>query len=418
MGEAMVTRLSLAAVQAHDAGRGQPAGAAAPLEKALAENAQAEWLIRQGRCTEALDQCDKAQRLLTEGWCLAQRPAPGEFRATWCHSAFGPAGMEWDAAIKVLAENGFTAVLPNMLWGGTAYYESSVLPVAPEVKEKGDQIARCLAACRKYGVQCHVWKVNWNLSGRAPREFRDRMKQEGRTQVGFDGKPQDGWLCPSHPENRKLEVAAMVEVATKYAVDGIHFDYIRYPDAEHCFCAGCRERFQEAIGAKVENWPAAVRKDETLRAKWLDFRRSNITAVVAAVSEQVRQARPTCRISAAVFSNWPVDRDGVGQDWRLWCERGYLDFVCPMDYTPHTAEFESLVGRQLGWAGKVPCYPGIGLSTWQPPTDLVTLIEQITAARRLGAKGFTIFEFNAASAREVVPMCGMGITRKEVHSEK
>jgi hypothetical protein len=71
------------------------------------------------------------------------------------------------------------------------------------------------------------------------------------------------------------------------------------------------------------------------------------------------------------------------------------------------------VGRQLGWAGKVPCYPGIGLSTWQPPTDVATLIEQITAARRLGAKGFTIFEFNAASAREVVPMCGMGITRKE-----
>ncbi len=33
----------------------------------------------------------------------------------------------------------------------------------PLVKEKGDQIALCLAACRKYGVQCHVWKVNWNM---------------------------------------------------------------------------------------------------------------------------------------------------------------------------------------------------------------------------------------------------------------
>ena len=34
-------------------------------------------------------------------------------------------------------------------------------------------------------------------------------------------------------------------------------------------------------------------------------------------------------LSAAVFRNWSTDRDSVGQDWKLWCERGYLDFLCP-----------------------------------------------------------------------------------------
>jgi hypothetical protein len=72
-----------------------------------------------------------------------------------------------------------------------------------------------------------------------------------------------------------------------------------------------------------------------------------------------------------------------------------------------------MVAQQIAWAGKVPVYPGIGLSTWTPPTDVVKVIEQIRAAREKGAKGFTIFEFNAASAREVVPMLGKGITRKE-----
>jgi uncharacterized lipoprotein YddW (UPF0748 family) len=362
---------------------------------------------------EALAGADKVHHQLLNLLCTYQVSPPGEFHAMWCHSAFGPQGMDWDAAIKTLAENGFTAIFPNMLWGGTAYYESTVLPVAPEVKEKGDQIALCLAACKKYGVQCHVWKVNWNMGGRAPREFAERMKAAGRTQVRFDGKPEAAWLCPSHPDNQKLETDAMVEVATKYDVDGVHFDYIRYPDRDGCFCPGCRERFEKAAGVKVATWPADVRKDPALAPKWLDWRRSNITAVVAAVSEVVHKARPKCKVSAAVFSNWPVDRDNVGQDWKLWCERGYMDFVCPMDYTPHTAQFGNMVAQQIAWAGKVPVYPGIGLSTWTPPTDVVKVIEQIRAAREKGAKGFTIFEFNAASAREVVPMLGKGITRKE-----
>ncbi|MBM4032359.1 MAG: hypothetical protein FJ291_11290 [Planctomycetes bacterium] len=119
------------------------------------------------------------------------------------------------------------------------------------------------------------------------------------------------------------------------------------------------------------------------------------------------------KTSAAVFPNWAVDRDGVGQDWRLWCERGWLDFVCPMDYTPHIASFENLVKQQLEWAGKVPCYPGIGLGVWPPGDNVVKLIDFIQAARKPGTKGFTIFEYTAPVARDIVPLCGKGITRPE-----
>jgi uncharacterized lipoprotein YddW (UPF0748 family) len=390
----------------------QADGFAKSLNEAKVKAVLARGLVKEGKCIESLDTADAAHRLYVQALCLAQRSVPGEHRAFWCHSAFGVQNKSWDEAIKILADNGFTAILPNMLWGGSAYYESKVLPVAPEVKERGDQVAACVAACRKYGVQCHVWKVNWNMGGRAPREFADRMKREGRTQVGFDLKPLDAWLCPSHPENQKLELDSMLEVATRYDVDGIHFDYIRYPDADHCFCGGCRERFEAGLGSKVAAWPADVRRGPALAAKWQDFRRANITRLVAAVSEAVRKARPRVKISAAVFANWPVDRDGVGQDWRLWCERGYLDFVCPMDYTPHAGEFEGLVRKQLKWAGRVPCYPGIGLATWTPSGDVCRLIDFIEIARRAGAPGFTVFEYRAAEASEVVPLCGLGITRK------
>jgi uncharacterized lipoprotein YddW (UPF0748 family) len=392
-------------------GAGSSHSAVFKMEEAQDLLGKAKSLCAEKRFAEAIAAAEEANRRVLEGICMVQQSAKGEHRAFWCHSAFGVGGMEWDEAIKALADNGFTAIVPNMLWGGAAFYQSKVLPVAPEVNQKGDQIAKCLAACRKYGVACHVWKVNWNLGWNAPKDFVAKLREQNRLQVDFSGKGLD-WLCPSHPDNQRLEIDSMVEVATNYDVDGIHFDYIRYPGPESCFCTGCRERFEKAIGAKVANWPADLRREADLHRKWLDFRRANITAVVAAVSEAVRKDRPKVKISAAVFGNWPVDRDGVGQDWKLWCQNGYLDFVCPMDYTPQTGQFRSLVQRQVQWAGKVPCYPGIGYSTWGSKGDIFTLFDQIDVTRQAKTGGFTIFEYNAGSARDILPLCGMGITRK------
>ncbi len=127
----------------------------------------------------------------------------------------------------------------------------------------------------------------------------------------------------------------------------------------------------------------------------------------------VRQARPEVKISAAVFNNWTTYRDSLGQDWKLWCEKGYLDFVCPMDYFTDNGHFEKMVAQQVAWAGKVPCYPGIGLSVWHPRNDVRKLIEQIQITRRYKTGGFTIFNYGASEAREVVPLCGMGVTKKQ-----
>ena len=235
------------------------------------------------------------------------------------------------------------------------------------------------------------------------------MKKAGRVQVTFDGQVKERWLCPSNPENQELEIRSMVEVARRYPVDGLHFDYIRYPGGNCCFCPGCRRRFEAKIGHRVADWPADIRKDPALEKQWLDFRRDNITHVVSEVAKQARAARPGIKISAAVFRNWPVDRDGVGQDWKLWCDRGWLDAVCPMDYTPSNTTFENMIRAQLGYAGKVPCYPGIGLSTWSNPQDAVKLIQQIEITRRLKTGGFTVFNYDS-HAVDVLPFCSLGTT--------
>ena len=86
------------------------APARAAFEAALADRQRATDLIAQGQSIAAMDLAEQAHQQVIKGWCLLEQPARGERRAFWCHSAFGVEGMDWDAAIKNLADNGFTAI--------------------------------------------------------------------------------------------------------------------------------------------------------------------------------------------------------------------------------------------------------------------------------------------------------------------
>jgi uncharacterized lipoprotein YddW (UPF0748 family) len=181
-------------------------------------------------------------------------------------------------------------------------------------------------------------------------------------------------------------------------------------DSEHCFCDGCRQRFTKATGTRIAQWPRDVLVGGPAHELWLEWRRSNITAVVKGVSEQARAVRPGIKLSAAVFPNWTTDRDGVGQDWKLWCERGYMDFVCPMDYTTSNRRFRNLVEQQVQWAGKVRCYPGIGLSAATSDFGVDRVIDQIKISRQYRTGGFTIFNYSVPESAEILPMLGQGIS--------
>jgi uncharacterized lipoprotein YddW (UPF0748 family) len=381
------------------------------LSAAVAERDAAVKLVAENKFTEAAESAVTAKNKLKTAYCMAQKPEPGEFRAFWCHSALGVPGLSWDEAIHRLAENGFTAIIPNMLSAGSAFYDSKVLPVAPQVKSRGDQIRECVAACRKYGIKMYVWKLDWNLAGNTPKTFIEKLRKAGRLQMSSTGK-EELWLCPSNPENRKLEEDAMLEIVRNYDVDGIHFDYIRYPDVDHCFCDGCKERFQSANNVTVKQWPADVLEGGALRQQWLDWRRSNITSVVKSISEQARAIKPKIEISAAVFRYWTTDREAVGQDWKVWCDKGYMDFVCPMDYTPSKARFADMVSQQVEWAGKARCYPGLGVSSSSSRFDVDRTIEEINITRQYKTHGFVIFNYGKNESANLLPMLGSGETRK------
>ena len=83
-----------------------------------------------------------------------------------------------------------------------------------------------------------------------------------------------------------------------------------------------------------------------------------------------------------------------------------------MDYTISVRQFESMVTQQLQWAGRTPVYPGIGESATGIRMGADRVIEQILTARRLGTRGFIIFNYGASEADELLPLLGQGITAK------
>jgi uncharacterized lipoprotein YddW (UPF0748 family) len=358
-----------------------------------------------GQYTQTILSTHAAHSHLKQAYLLSLKPVSPEFRALWEHHATGPFPGDWAAAVRALATHQFNAVFPNMLWGGLAHYNSAYLPHSDEFNLYGDQVTACVNAAHAHGVQVHVWKVNWNLLN-APQSFISNMRAAGRTQVSRTGTPID-WLCPSHPDNLALEINSMLEIVRNYDVDGIHFDYIRYPNSDYCYCSGCGERFQRQTGRTAANWPADVLAAGSLRNAFLDWRRAQITRLVESVYTAAKALKPGIQVSAAVFPDAESAYNEVGQDWRQWIAKGIVDFLCPMDYTADLHRFRSLVAQQLAYGDrKVPIYPGIG--AFELETDAT--LAQIQATREGNTGGFILFELSPTSAATLLPALGAGAT--------
>jgi len=281
-----------------------------------------------------------------------------------------------------------------------------VLPVAQLVSAQGDLLQQCLDASQREGIELHLWSVLWVLEN-APEAFVTQMDQAGRLMKDSKGKTLK-WLCPSNPLNVDLAVNAAVEAVRRYPVDGFHFDYIRYPDSDACFCDHCASRFRLDTGRAATNWPQVVISG-TDRDAFLAWRRDRITEALTGIRQAVKTARPSVKVSAAVWGNWPSVRDSIGQDWMAWCRDGLLDFVTPMNYTTSAAEARALyTGQRAALPPGFAVYPGIAPTTHNlPPEETVRQVDTLRAA---GARGFVLFELDPDLLESHLPALRAGAT--------
>jgi hypothetical protein len=84
------------------------------------------------------------------------------------------------------------------------------------------------------------------------------------------------------------------------------------PSSDYCGCSGCGARFQSQSGLTVTNWRAVVLAAGALRNAFLDWRRAEMTRLVAAVHAAVKALKPV------VFSISPVPSKGTFFRVRVW----------------------------------------------------------------------------------------------------
>ena len=360
--------------------------------------------------TSVLDIADTIDLALLQAYGRLQSPRPGELRAVWDHDGVGWYPGQWSRSCRELASYGFNAVFPNLAWPGKAHYPSDVAPRSKTYAKFGDQMDQCLDAARVSGMQVHVWKILWNAEN-APADWLARMRREGRLQQSANGAAKD-WLCPSHPKNIEYELEGIREIVRRYPVDGIHLDYVRYPGAGHCFSPVSRSSFERWLGFPVANWPQAVQAGGSQETKFKAWRAAQITGFVKRVRSEINAINPSVKLSAAVFQSYPSCRDSIGQDWGDWLANGYVDFVCPMNYTADESNFRAITARQLRLPGaRNRVVPGIGVMSSDSQLRADEVIAQINAARAVGATGFVLFDLSATLRTDILPILGLGITR-------
>jgi uncharacterized lipoprotein YddW (UPF0748 family) len=204
---------------------------------------------------------------------------------------------------------------------------------------------------------------------------------------------------PANPAVQDHIAAIFSDVAENYDVDGIHFDYIRYPNSNFSYSRTALDRFRAAVEPGLSE---EERKREAGLARtrplvyaelhpeaWDQFRRDQITKLVERVATAVRARKPRLMVTAAVFANDDEAYRHRFQDWKTWLERGLLDAVCPMAYTQDTELWKRQIETARGSAFGRQVWAGIGAYR-QPPKST---LEKIRAGRRMGVEGLVLFSY-------------------------
>jgi uncharacterized lipoprotein YddW (UPF0748 family) len=207
--------------------------------------------------------------------------------------------------------------------------------------------------------------------------------------IGVEGV----YLAPGHPQVRAWVASIAQEIVERYAVDGIHLDYIRQPDAKIGYDPTTRARFAMRTGvdpARFHRVPAARRA--AIDSAWAAFQREQVTATVRQVRDSVSATRAAVLLSAAVIADTVrAERDNA-QSWRAWVRDGVLDRVFPMCYAPEVQSvMDQLVafGRELGIGPRT--VPGIAVFNATPAAAAL----KIKGARTLGFPLIALYSYDS-----------------------
>ena len=233
--------------------------------------------------------------------------------------------------LNQIQQANFNTIFFQVRIRGDVFYPSSIEPMSPFFLKNiqsnynipYDPLEFVIKECHKRGIQCHAWFVTFPVGN------TKQVQAQGRASV-VKNRPDlcklyrgEWYLDPGNPLTRHYILSLVDEIVSRYDIDGIHFDYIRYPEDATKFPDSDTFR-KYAQGQSIEEW-----------------RRGNINNIVSSIYSEVKQRKPWVQVSCSPIGRYKAlnPRKGtwtayesVHQDAGLWMEEGIMDAIYPMMY--------------------------------------------------------------------------------------
>lgn len=400
---------------------GETGVAIAPIEQALLPTSEAiatarslllefPELVQQQDYAGARAKWGEIRDLLWENYPTNGVLAQPEIRAIWLdRGSIVRAGSEQGLAriFDNLAATGINTVFFETINAGYPIYPSQVAPQQNPLIGNWDPLEAAVKLAHDRGMELHAWiwtfaagnqrhnvllNLDPNYPGPVIAAHPDWAGYTNDAQMIPRGQTKP-FLDPANPEVRSYLLNLLEEIATRYDVDGVQLDYIRYPfqdpSAKRSYGYGrvARQEFQNLTGVD----PMTISpSDRDLWQQWTDFRVRQIDTFVSEASQRLRSLRSDLILSVAVFPlNSHDRRNKIQQNWEEWARRGEVDLVVPMTYAMDTNRLQQLAEPWINQEdlGAALILPAIRL------LDLPEIIalDQIQALRNQSVGGYALF---------------------------
>lgn len=303
-----------------------------------------------------------AQRDTASDYIFSKSNPLHEIRAVWLatiggidwphsypqpHSGIEIQQKELCAILDKLVKAGINTVLLQTRVRGTMIYPSPYEPWdgclsgKPGESPGYDALEFAIKECHKRGIKIHAWIVTipigkWTEIGcyNLRNKYPALVKKIG----------EEGFLNPEKEGVAEYLTSICTDIVTRYDVDGIHLDYIRYP----------------------ETWGKITDKNKA---------RNNITKIVKKISKSVKAVKPWIVMSCSPVGKYAdtkrtwargwTAKDAVCQDAASWLKYGYMDILFPMMYFKNDNFYPFLIDWKERSNEKI-VVPGLGIYFMHP----------------------------------------------------
>ncbi len=333
-----------------------------------------------------------AEQLSHKAWAAMYPEAMTEKKveARMVYHGLGFTREKCDSNLRKIEAMGCNAVLLSLgSWNGVVY-KSKYLPLLKRSSDF-DALKYFIAQAHKRNIKVFAYLAVFVSCSQPNMGANSIAKKHPEWLAKSRYVQASTFLDPANPEAVNFMKAVFVELISKYALDGVGLDYIRYPERNSLnYDSYNQEQILQRYSIDIfEKQPD---KDPVKWGKINQYRREQITNAVRVFHDGIKRIRPEIKIIAPLLSDpgWAI---GYAQDWPVFSK--WLDYATPMNYGQTGLNVNLLkTQRKLLAQNHTFFVPAIGgMPHIHERWTISTWARYVITQRKAGCDGIIIYRF-------------------------